>query len=327
MRSRRVIGTCVAVAAVLAACAGEPATQAVVTTSRPASASIAQMPDNVTTVAPVPEAMPADAGTPTAVAAALPRAAPGTALALLATLKTRGRGPKTGYSRERFGETWIDIDGDGCDTRQAILRRDLRGERRLAGCEIVGGILVDPYTGRRLRFASTGLDIDHVVALVDAWQSGAARFRPGKRLAFANDPLNLVAVSIEANRTKGGGNAASWLPPRKSFRCRYAALQVAVKARYGLSVTPPEREALERILSGCPRLKTPRGGLRKPFVTLPATAKPATTGIQALAGAPPRHFPRCAEVRAAGLAPLRRGTALYAENDHLDGDDDGLACE
>ena len=92
----------------------------------------------------------------------------------------------------------------------------------------------------------------------DAWQKGAAQWPAGKRLAFANDPLNLLAVDAGTNRSKGDGDAATWLPPNKSYRCAYVARQVAVKAKYGLWVTAAERDAMVRVLSTCPGMRLPR---------------------------------------------------------------------
>ncbi len=188
----------------------------------------------------------------------LATAPPGSALATLRDLPAKGRAPKTGYSREQFGPAWSDVDHNGCDTRNDILRRDLTGIRVRAsthGCVVIAGTLADPYTGQRIAFMkaeAAKVQIDHVVALSDAWQTGAQQLPPSTRLAFANDPLNLLAVDGPANEAKGDGDAATWLPPRKSFRCAYVSRQVAVKARYHLWVTAAERDAIARVLSGCP---------------------------------------------------------------------------
>jgi hypothetical protein len=115
-------------------------------------------------------------------------------------------------------------------------------------------VLRDPYTGRRLPFAKTAAEavqIDHVVALSDAWQKGAQEWTSRQREAFANDPANLLAVDGPANQEKGAGDAATWLPPQRGYRCVYALRQVRVKAAYGLWVTAAERDALNRELNGC----------------------------------------------------------------------------
>jgi hypothetical protein len=101
------------------------------------------------------------------------------------------------------------------------------------------------------------VQIDHVVALSDAWQKGAQQLSAETRRAFANDSLNLLAVDGATNQGKGDGDAATWLPPNKPYRCSYAARQVAVKAKYGLWVTSPERDALGRILATCPSQRLP----------------------------------------------------------------------
>jgi hypothetical protein len=181
----------------------------------------------------------------------------------LATLTVKGRGPKTGYARDQFGSGWIDVDRNGCDTRDDILNRDLAAKQWRAGthgCVVIAGALHDPYTGRRLEFTKAdapAVQIDHVVALSDAWQKGAARWDATRRRAFANDPLNLLAVDGPTNASKGDGDAATWLPPQKSYRCRYVARQVAVKEKWHLSVTRAERDAMGRVLSRCPNQLVP----------------------------------------------------------------------
>jgi len=171
----------------------------------------------------------------------------------------KGRAPKTGYGRALFGQAWADVDRNGCDTRNDILRRDLTGVEPASGngCRVLSGTLHDPYTGRAIAFVrgqntSSQVQIDHVVALSDAWQKGAQQWSTPRRTAYANDPLNLLAVDGPSNQRKSDGDAATWLPPNKSFRCPYAARQIAVKAKYGLWVTSAERDALSRVLASCP---------------------------------------------------------------------------
>ncbi|HWS58057.1 MAG TPA: HNH endonuclease family protein [Actinotalea sp.] len=173
----------------------------------------------------------------------------------LDALPVKGRAPMTGYDRGLFGEAWADVDGNGCDTRNDILARDLVGVRVSAGCVVLRGTLNDPYTGQQVAFArgpqSAEVQIDHVVALADAWQKGAQQWTPARREQFANDPANLLAVSGAANQAKGAGDAATWLPPRTGYRCAYVLRQVLVKAEYGLWVTAAEHAALERWLGRC----------------------------------------------------------------------------
>ena len=172
----------------------------------------------------------------------------------------------TGYDRDQFGQAWLDADRNGCDTRNDILRRDLRGTRLKPGtgnCVVLEGTLPDPYTAQRIWFVRAetySVDIDHVVALSDAWQKGAKYWDASKRIALANDPLNLLAVDASTNRSKGDGDTATWLPPNKGYRCTYVAAQVAVKKKYGLWVTAAEKSAMEKVLSGCPGQKLPSGG-------------------------------------------------------------------
>jgi hypothetical protein len=261
--------------------------------------------------------------TPTAEAAPAASSQPGqqavpTALAVLATLPVKGRAPLTGYDRGAFGQPWADVDRNGCGTRDDILARDLTGAVVQPGtgdCVVHSGILADPYTGTTISFAKgdgTSVDIDHVVALGNAWQTGAFAWDTGKRTALANDPLNLLAVDYSANRQKGDGDAATWLPANRSYRCAYVARQVAVKASYGLWVTPAERDAIARVLQTC------RG---EPVPAPAAGPAPATEP----APAPGAGYANCAAARAAGAAPLHRGDPGYSTA--MDGDGDGTACE
>lgn len=193
---------------------------------------------------------------------------PGAAVTTLATLAVKGRAPRTGYGRDQFGRAWADVDRNGCDTRNDILRRDLTGEAIRSGtrgCLVLRGALADPYTGRTILFVrgpgtSSAVQIDHVVPLADAWQKGAQRWSSVTREAFANDPLNLQAVDGPTSLRKGAGDAATWLPPRPAVRCGYVARQVAVKHRYGLWVTDAERDAMVRILQACPHQELPTSG-------------------------------------------------------------------
>ncbi|MFI7385967.1 HNH endonuclease family protein [Streptomyces sp. NPDC049813] len=188
----------------------------------------------------------------------------GSALAAVDELTVKGRAPKTGYARERFGTAWADTDSNSCDTRDDILKRDLESVRYSGGkCKVVSGRLdPDPYGGKDITFTRgrSKVDIDHLVALSDAWQKGAFQWQPGKRIAFANDPLNLLAVDATPNRSKGDGDTATWLPPNKDFRCTYVAGQVAVKKKYGVWVTAAEQAAMKKVLGGCPDQKLPTGG-------------------------------------------------------------------
>lgn len=177
----------------------------------------------------------------------------------LSELPTKGRAPKTDYRRDQFGAGWQKFN-DGCDMRNQILRRDLTDVKLDENCKVLHGKLNDPYTGKVIDFvrgpsSSDKVQIDHVVALSNAWQTGAQQLSPERRAALANDPLNLLAVDGSANQQKGDADAATWLPPNKSFRCAYVARQIAVKRVYGLWVTEPEKIAMRRILATCPEQK------------------------------------------------------------------------
>jgi hypothetical protein len=193
--------------------------------------------------------------------AAGPKATGPSAVSVLNTLPVKGKAAKTGYSRTKFGPAWSDVDRNGCDTRNDVLQRDLTKDRFKAGthnCVILSGTLKDPYTGKTIRHARGGnkVDIDHVVALGQAWVSGARKLSTAQRTALANDPLNLLAVDASANRQKGDREASAWLPKNKSQRCTYVATQIAVKKKYALSVTSAEKSAMKRVLTSCPGRKT-----------------------------------------------------------------------
>ncbi len=186
------------------------------------------------------------------------------ASSLLAKLRVKGRAPKTGYSRSLFSDGWGSIGS--CDTRNFILSRDLTNLTWRSGqtCIVETGVLHDPYTARIIHFVrgvrtSLAVQIDHVVPVSDAWQKGAQQWSSSKRYNFYNDPLNLLAVDGPTNGAKSDSDAASWLPPNKSFRCAYVARQIAVKAKYSVWVTSAEKQAMAGILARCPGFKAPRG--------------------------------------------------------------------
>ena len=179
----------------------------------------------------------------------------------LEELAVKGRAPKTGYSRSEFGNGWS--KWGKCDTRQRILARDLidvvLGDD---GCTVLTGVLIDTYTGKTIEFVrgsgtSSAVQIDHVVALSDAWQKGAQQLTPAEREQLANDDLELLAVDGPANMQKSDSDAASWLPSNKAFRCQYVARQIAVKIKYSLWVTSAEKDAMARVLGGCPGERLP----------------------------------------------------------------------
>jgi len=182
------------------------------------------------------------------------------AIDALKLITIKGRAPKTDYTREQFGNGWATVKG--CDTRNIILNRDLQNVIVNEKCEVVSGILDDPYSGKIIDFnrgdtTSGDVQIDHVVALSDAWQKGAQLLSKEQRVALANDPLELLAVDGPTNIQKSDGDAATWLPPNKAFRCEYVARQIAVKQKYSLWMTQAEYDSISKILNKCSSQKMP----------------------------------------------------------------------
>lgn len=182
--------------------------------------------------------------------------------AKLDTLAVKGRAPKSGYARDQFGDAWSDdvsvpYGHNGCNTRNDVLREQLTGvelKPGTNGCVVLSGILNDPYTGTTVEFlrgpgSSEQVQIDHLVALSDAWQTGAQQLDEATRQNFANDPMNLQATLGSINHEKGDSDAASWLPPNKAYRCTYVSRIVDVKAAYGLWVTQAEHDAIAGVLA------------------------------------------------------------------------------
>lgn len=263
----------------------------------------------------------AGSGAAAGVVAEAPAPVAGSARGALEALEVKGRAPRTGYDRDRFGDGWVDTDRNGCDTRNDVLARDLTGETFVPGtrdCVVRTGTLADPYSGSTIDFlrgqdTSDDVQVDHVVALSDAWQKGAQGWDEERRVRFANDPLNLLAVDGSLNMQKGDGDAATWLPPATGTRCAYVARQVAVKAGYGLWVTQAERDAMAGVLARCPDEPLPAGAADPAAAPAPEAAAPAP------------GYADCAAVRAAGAAPIQRGEPGFSER--FDGDGDGVGCE
>ena len=177
-------------------------------------------------------------------------------------LAVKGRAPKTGYSRGQFGDAWsddvaVEYGHNGCDTRNDVLRIqlvDVQIKPGTNGCVVTSGVLNDPYTGTTIEFhrgpgSSEEVQIDHVVALSDAWQTGAQQLDEATRRNFANDPRNLQATLGWINQEKGDSDAASWLPSNSAYRCAFVSRIVDVKADYRLWVTQAEHDAIARVLS------------------------------------------------------------------------------
>ena len=285
----------------------------------------------------------------------------GSALAMLHELEVKGRAPKSGYDRDLF--RWReDTERNGCDTRNDVLRRDLTGlTLKAGGCVVLGGTLTSDYTGDTFDFIrgdGNNIDIDHVVALSNAWQTGAQGLSEDELVELANDPINLLAVESSVNRSNGDGDAATWLPPRKGYRCEYVARQIAVKDKYELWVKPAEADAMERVLDGCDGFlaledddQWPATGEGDVIATesdpnqAPATTEPdpapapkkslfpsgssgsssggSSSGSSSGSGSV--YYKNCAAAREAGAAPVHAGDPGYGK--HLDRDGDGVGCE
>ncbi|TDD56256.1 HNH endonuclease [Nonomuraea terrae] len=157
----------------------------------------------------------------------------------------------SGYSRAKFQPSWPNRRGK-CSTREIVLARDARSIRRDSRCHPVRGTWFSPYDGKRLK-SEKNVDVDHLVPLSYAWRSGAKRWSPAKRRAFANDLTRpeLITVSHSANIAKGGKGPQSWRPQRRAYWCRYATSWITVKHHYGLFVTSRERVALLNMLRTC----------------------------------------------------------------------------
>ena len=161
---------------------------------------------------------------------------------------------RSGYERSKFRH-WIDADHDGCSTRQEVLKQEaVAAPTQGSGCVLSGGVWFSPYDDMVFDDARK-LDIDHLVPLAEAWDSGASTWTPKEREAYANDlgdPRALIAVSAKSNRSKADQDPSTWLPPAVDYRCTYAADWIADKTRWGLTVDTTEQVVLADILTQCP---------------------------------------------------------------------------
>ncbi|MFG2785963.1 HNH endonuclease family protein [Streptomyces prunicolor] len=161
---------------------------------------------------------------------------------------------RAGYERAKF-KHWTDADKDGCNTRAEVLKAEaVAAPAQGPNCVLTGGSWYSPYDDRYLDSASK-LDVDHLVPLAEAWDSGASQWTPKERELYANDlddERDLIAVSAASNRSKADKDPGEWLPPYAGYRCQYGTDWVADKTRWGLSIDPIERDALAQQLAGCP---------------------------------------------------------------------------
>lgn len=182
---------------------------------------------------------------------------------ILDKLQVKTAASKDGYSREEFYNGWPSVEG--CSLRQRVIRRDFYDTTKLDddNCTVLSGEFIEPYSGEWQKYStkeeiSNEIQIDHIVALSDAWQKGAQEFDKEVRYQIATDPLNLIAVDSAINRQKSDGDASVWLPPDESFHCAYVAWQISVKYKYQLWVTKAERDTMAGVLEKCPEQRTVR---------------------------------------------------------------------
>jgi hypothetical protein len=198
---------------------------------------------------------------------------------MLEKVQIGGRGAKTAYQRTAdFGEAWVDVDGNSCRTRDDLLARDLTVTAKRSACVVTAGVLRDPYTGQSIEFRKSQaaqVQIDHVFPLGLAWQLGAPQWPQGERVAFANDPEELLAVGGPVNQDKGDSGPDSWLPPDRAYRCTYVIRFTRIASTYALRLTPSMRDAIARQLDACRTVVGDPAGLKP----LPASVWPRAARI------------------------------------------------
>jgi hypothetical protein len=232
-----------------------------------------------------------------------------------------------GYARALF-RLWVDADRDGCDTREEVLMDEAVSGVR-SGCRVVGGRWVSAYDGSATSNPGS-FDIDHLVPLKEAWDSGAWRWDASTRQRFANDlgyGFALIAVTASSNRSKSDRDPAEWLPAQD--RCRYVKHWIAVKFRWRLSVDPREKSRLSGLLRGCSRWMVVPSLAPRTIATNepPAADAPGDgSGQNSSASRLDPRFDTCGDANAAGYGPYRSGSdPEYGW--YIDRDRDGLACE
>lgn len=227
----------------------------------------------------------------------------------------------SGYARSKFRH-WT--TKGGCDTRARVLKQESSKRVTTSGrCTVRSGAWLSRYDGLTYTSAS-GLDVDHVVPLAEAWRSGAKKWNTATRTAYANDmgyKGSLMAVSASSNRSKGDRDPQAWMPTQSSYRCTYAKTWIAVKYRWRLAIDSGERAAIASVLqSDCSNLamKLPkRASVKTGGSTGGGSTKPSGSGSA--------YYKNCDAARAAGAAPVYAGDPGYGR--HLDRDGDGVGCE
>jgi hypothetical protein len=242
-----------------------------------------------------------------------------------------------GYERELFGYP-ADADGDSCDTRSEVLQRDSMSPAQVdpSGCVVVAGDWLSPWDG--VTQTSPGeLEIDHVVALKEAWDSGAWQWGPARLQAYGNDlddARSLRAVTVAVNRDKGDNDPSNWLPPDPDAVCAYLADWVAIKARWGLSTDPSEAGRIRNVLTArCPdeTVAPWPAAAADTAVTLPAVPTPPAGGADR-AGCSPSYPTVCIPPPPPDLdckdIPYKNFPVLPPDPHHLDGGrKNGIGCE
>jgi len=175
---------------------------------------------------------------------------------IIGTIRTTGAERIPEYRRAAFGEPWEDVDGNGCDTRNDVLARDLTKITKDTRCRVLTGTLHDPYTGKTIPFTrgektSSDVQIDHVVPLAWAWANGASGWDQKTRVRFANDMANLIAVDGPTNTSKSAKGPALWTPPNDAYDCRYVAQFSMIVIKYDLTLPDDDRAAISRTMSAC----------------------------------------------------------------------------
>jgi hypothetical protein len=225
---------------------------------------------------------------------------------------------RRGYDRSKFTH-WTDDDADGCNARYEVLIAEARVKPALgSGCSLTGGRWFSYYDGQRTQNPSS-FDVDHMVPLAEAWDSGARRWNAGTRKRFANDlgdKRSLVAVTASSNRSKSDRDPGDWLP-RKGAHCRYVREYVAVKTRWRLTVDRPEKRALLRTARGCRNVVVKVRPAK--VVARAGGGAGGSTGGDAKTGTTDPRVSYCYQAKDAGYGP---------EYDwYTDGDSDGVVCE
>ena len=234
---------------------------------------------------------------------------------------------RTGYDRSKF-QHWIDADHDGCDTREEVLIAEAKVAPHVgAGCSISGGKWYSYYDEKYWTTASR-IDIDHVVALAEAWDSGARSWTATQRKAYANDlgdGRTLVGVTDTVNAAKGDKDPTAWLPPKAAERCHYIGSWVAVKIRWKLKVDQAEKNKLRSLANACPNvtITVARATALSPPVTSPPTthAPTCSSSYPTVCIPPPPPDLDCGDI------PYRNFPVVGTDPHGFDGDKDGVGCE